>query len=489
MLYNRLRFFLHLSIMVLFVSGQAMAAETEASSDDVFVPTSGWLVGPASLLPPERGAGNMPCIMANQFDNGFTFRLSGGGNKLHAIAVDFRQPAFRPGQTYGVDLTAGNNFNQRINAQAYDPATLLINIDAHPALYKLIGEGAALGIQLGDKVLRFAMLGAGDGLRRVEQCYNGGSGATARQASAAAPAEALPAIDPSYSQAVGNGGAQTTDTTMLTGMRMITSPPPAPVGEATPVTAQQEVAPQPAAPAQPQVPGQAQQGQTVSADPQNGGQGDTPSLVDRMLAQASQTTQPVQPATGAIGLQAALQPKPPRAVQIAPAPIADSAKSGEATAVAAPSGPAQVEGGALARNWTDSTVRAPQGRDIVYGQRRAFPSTADQTETIPPETVAAATAGGSTQPVPPPAADRRWRAANGSNLKDILAVWANKEQARLVWMAGKDYQVPKNVSTQGDFESAVSGLLEQYQGEAMRPVGRIYRDPQSGQKVLVVEGG
>ena len=67
-------------------------AQDEAQAS---APTSAWLVGPASLA---ANIGNIsskiPCIVANQFSNGFVMRFSGGGEKLMALAIDFRQAVY-----------------------------------------------------------------------------------------------------------------------------------------------------------------------------------------------------------------------------------------------------------------------------------------------------------------------------------------------------------------------------------------------------------
>ena len=92
-------------------------AAASSAEDDIFVPTSAWLVGPATLAHDDKAA---PCVMADQYNNVFLFRFSGGGQKLYAMAVDFRQQAFTPGQTYTVKLGLGSKGDKLIGAQAYD---------------------------------------------------------------------------------------------------------------------------------------------------------------------------------------------------------------------------------------------------------------------------------------------------------------------------------------------------------------------------------
>ena len=88
---------------------------------------------------------------------------------------------------------------------------------------------------------------------------------------------------------------------------------------------------------------------------------------------------------------------------------------------------------------------------------------------------------------PPASNNRRWRAISGSNLHEVLDVWSSNANARLVWQADREYAVRRSFSLEGTFEQVAAGLLEQYSEEQVRPVARIYRDPDNNQKVLVVE--
>src|SRR5687768_11841605 len=92
---------------ILFLAVLAGAAfPAKADENMLFAPTSAWLVGSASILPQEPGDTlKFPCVMINQFDNGFLVRLSGGDEKIMAMAIDFRQAAFTPDNSYAVKIT------------------------------------------------------------------------------------------------------------------------------------------------------------------------------------------------------------------------------------------------------------------------------------------------------------------------------------------------------------------------------------------------
>ena len=141
----------------------------------LYVPTSGWLVGPASLAPASGNDTRMPCIMMTQYDNGYTFRFSGGGKRILAAAIDFRQSAFTAGTHYPLTLEIPPSFSKKVDGVAYNEAILMVTASgAQDAgdLYKALAESKEIRLGLGKKFIDFALLGASDGLRRIEECYS-----------------------------------------------------------------------------------------------------------------------------------------------------------------------------------------------------------------------------------------------------------------------------------------------------------------------------
>lgn len=98
-----------------------------------------------------------------------------------------------------------------------------------------------------------------------------------------------------------------------------------------------------------------------------------------------------------------------------------------------------------------------------------------------------ASAEGVSTAAAPAMAQHSWRALGGTSLEQTLRVWAQESDVELMWMAEHDFSVVKPVSLQGSFESAVSNVLEQYEDDNPRPVGRLYNDSSAGKKVLLVE--
>lgn len=86
-----------------------------------------------------------------------------------------------------------------------------------------------------------------------------------------------------------------------------------------------------------------------------------------------------------------------------------------------------------------------------------------------------------------PNSDVTWYGEKGQSLRYVLENWSNMVGTQLFWKAGQDYELPQTVSTEGDYTYAVQDLLEQFSGDAQRPVGHLYRQP-NGPTVLVVEG-
>ncbi|MBU0801034.1 MAG: TcpQ domain-containing protein, partial [Alphaproteobacteria bacterium] len=177
----------------------------------------------------------------------------------------------------------------------------------------------------------------------------------------------------------------------------------------------------------------------------------TNSRLAKMFERAEQGLQETRPAP--LPAPAALpQGSAPPMQQAAPAPQ---------RAVAAP-----TDAQALAQNW--------------LAQRAPTPPR--QVQVPAPQMVA--------QPVKATAQSvdmaREWNAQAGVGLREVLDSWANKAHARLLWQADTDYALPATLTAQGTFESAVLSALKQFEGADTPPLGQIYLDPVTGQKVLLI---
>ncbi len=165
------------ALTILFAMGLFSSPALAEDQTPIYVPTSGWLVGPASLAPgtEDEGRDKLPCIMMNQFDNGYTFRFSAGNKKILAVAVDFRQSAFTAGAHYPLTFDVPPSFSKKADGVAYNDAILMITAnDGQEAAdwYKAVAGGREVRLGLGKKSVDFALVGAADGLKRVEECYS-----------------------------------------------------------------------------------------------------------------------------------------------------------------------------------------------------------------------------------------------------------------------------------------------------------------------------
>jgi len=370
-------------ILILFPFLRLRAAEND---EPLLVPTSGWLVGSASVLPAGTGdkkEGGLPCVMVNQFDNGFTLRISGGGGAIYALAIDFRQPAFRLGESYRIGIGVPPSFNKTLEGVAHNPATLIVSTRDAEGFYQALRGGQALTIDMGGRAMQFALVGAAEGLDRIESCFAPGS--SFPQESVSPPREA-------YRMKSGNPEQS--------GMEKISAP------------GAEELLP-------------------------------LDGLPPNEQASALNT---ISPAAG----------------------MTEGATSPGANADQPPPGKTVTTSHRLAKTWASpENARAKNSK-------QAQP---------------AAQTGQKKTPIPQAGMERRWRVIKGASLREVLDVWTTQENAELVWMPQDDFVVPESFGIQGTFESALSTLLEQYGNEETRPLGKIYVEPGTGGKVLLIEAG
>ncbi|MCB9991278.1 MAG: TcpQ domain-containing protein [Rhodospirillales bacterium] len=390
----------------------------ETKDVELFVPTSAWLVGLATLVPMNDTGKGMPCVMANQFSNNFVIRFSGGRKRMLAMAIDFRQDTLQVGKTYDVDVEISPDYMTRLEAVALNNGTALINLQESGGFYDALKGGKYMYMTFADQPYNFALLGASDGIKRMEQCYDPGTAqpTQAQQTQSTPQPQAAPYVPHGFGEAI---------------------PPSYREKNAIPddTPASEAMMPGPLT----QMPGEEiqQLEQQVSA-------------LDDMLSQAEQKLASIAPAAGTPEPEAAEQPQPKQKQTVAPI------------------------GKPLAQAWmAPSTVnrRGLKQPDVMVPSQKAQPAAA-QLASVQSQAASM---------------ERRWRAIRGSNLREVLDVWSASAHVRLVWQADREYSVLESFSIEGSFEKVVASLLEQYNAEDVRPLARIYADPDNGQKVLVVE--
>lgn len=417
------------------------AAHAEAGA----VPSSAWLVGPASMS--AAGAGGVagiPCIVTNQFNNGYSFRFSGGGDRLLAVAIDIGQPTLTKGQDYDVEIDVPGEFFQLVSASAHDDRTLLISLKNMPDVYAALKKARNVAIRVQDgPSAEFVMVGLSEGFKRMESCYNGGgdgapSAPSQREAKAPLPAGVFEIKSTSGDKIVMPDAPIPAMDAPAPALPPVTAgaavPPMAPTGEMGALTP---------------MPGE--QGGGVSGDVVS---------IEKLLDRAADDNARAYAEAAGILAKAKQGENTGRAL---------AAKGIEPT----PAAPAVEEkvkevssGHALAGSWADPTVKRANPSDIVRGD------------------VAARTASGASSNTAP---GQRWAAVKGQDLRSTIESWGAQQGLQVIWMADSPYTVQRSVSFQGPLTGALSRLLEQFSNETERPVGRIYNDPTLNGQVLVVE--
>jgi hypothetical protein len=81
----------------------------------------------------------------------------------------------------------------------------------------------------------------------------------------------------------------------------------------------------------------------------------------------------------------------------------------------------------------------------------------------------------------------KWHAIRGTDMRNILQLWAREAGVELLWKSDVNFPVKQTVNMTGSFESALQTMLGQYEGDGLRPVGVLHKDPVSPRTYLVIE--
>ena len=461
-----------ISVLVLCLTALPARANT------VFVPTSGWLVGPATLADDDEG--QLPCVMMNQFNNGFVMRISGGGEQIMGFALDVRQNFFTAGETYELGIAIEPGFRKIFKAQAYDSATIMAATQDAPEFYKALLNAREMALGVQGKTVKFVMLGTRDGLERMESCFDpqGAAGPAPRRAAAAPPAADMSPTRAGMQTAVPPAPKEDSVAAAYRDLLMreegdkaaaVTAPATPAQDVDIPLTAKAQGQTMPPANTarRPQPPQVAQPAAVAALDkmePSAGGG----SRLDRIFAKAEESIRTQKPAAAstAPAMPAAPLTAQPVKPALRPAPAAP--------ARAFPA--ASYQGQPLLPNGMVPIVppAPPAPRQVQVSAPDALDAPIDAARPV-------------TAPAQAAAHSREWRAHSGTNLREVLENWSINAGARLVWKAQGDFTMPAGLTAQGTYESAVLSALKQFEGgDGVQPLGQIYTDSATGQKVLVI---
>lgn len=79
-----------------------------------------------------------------------------------------------------------------------------------------------------------------------------------------------------------------------------------------------------------------------------------------------------------------------------------------------------------------------------------------------------------------------WHGPRGSMLSELLENWSHRAGVELKWESDYDYPLEASVAYEGEYTDAVRMVLDGFTNATPRPVGRLYRSPGNGHRVLVI---
>ncbi|MFK7839241.1 MAG: TcpQ domain-containing protein [Bdellovibrionales bacterium] len=78
-------------------------------------------------------------------------------------------------------------------------------------------------------------------------------------------------------------------------------------------------------------------------------------------------------------------------------------------------------------------------------------------------------------------------ARSGNSLEDVLRRWSQQARIGFLWKTTQRYAVKDDVSmANGKYAESVQALLDQYNDDKVRPVGRLHVDPVTGNRTLTI---
>lgn len=404
-------------------------AQAQAQKVPVFHPGP-WEVG-STQLASARGLKPMklPCIISTEYDNGYTVRFSGGGNNLLAMAIDFRQEVFAQGRKYNAMVSIGDSYVKQVTATAFTNSTLIFNLRPMGDFYSTLKGGKQMEITIDNNAMKFNLDELAAAYDGFESCYNGGNAVPLKPIinEASVDAKMPPAAVPSVE-------------------KIAATPLPRSFDEIV------------------------QNSEPATAAPMKIA---TPRGPDAAPVAATQAVTPM-PARVSRNLEAVATPAPAEAPQW-------NARAGEDMKI-------------VLSRWADRAgydLDWQSQQDGKVAQDVALTgSFEDAVSQLLAENSAATGISGRFETADganPAAGSANWNAAPGASLQSVLDQWGAKAGVAIVWQTSMNAPVRTAVNANGNFETAVESLLDQYSADSARPVGRLNVDPQTGARTLFIE--
>lgn len=418
----------------------------------VFAPAAPWEVN-AGQLSNVRGLKpmKMPCVISTEYDNGYVVRFSGGGGKMMALAIDFRQDVFKQGKQYDTMVTIGGAYVKQVTASAFTPSTLIFNLRPIPDFYNAAQNGGEMEIEIEGNTLKFALNNIGKTYSELEGCYGGGNAAEpVKPVVAQGPAKAPVAdveseeIDEARTESIAKKPAAKP---MKEPAQKAPQPQP---------LSSEDIAAQPL----PKEVAQKKLPQSFDEIVQNGNE--EPPVQPTKLKLSQVTPKPSQNPAEAVDASLAPRAQKPAAnpVPRAPEDVAEAPAAKDITPMpAAASQPKPIVSRASDDGMSTTPPIKTQGAAMASAQQpiKGFvPMTPEPVAAAPlptPQPVAQAPT-----PITPPA-PTVWEAKAGEDMKIVLSRWAERAGYDLQWQSGQDGKVAQDVKLNGSFEDAVGQLL------------------------------
>lgn len=149
-------------------------ALAQTASVPQFNPTGSWSAQPTQLAS-VRGLHDvkLPCVLSNEYDNGYIVRFSGGGKQLLAMAIDFRQNVFQQGRQYDAMLSVGGGYVKQVKATAFTANTLIFNLRPLSDIYAVMKSANEMELSIANNNFKFNLAQIGAAYAPLESCYAG----------------------------------------------------------------------------------------------------------------------------------------------------------------------------------------------------------------------------------------------------------------------------------------------------------------------------
>ncbi len=156
---------------VLMASALGFGSMTaQAAVPSTFDLADQWSVAPASMDGQKDENGITPCVLANQYDNGFKIRFTGGQGQVFMMAIDFRQNIFAQGQAYPTKISVNGAQVAQKQGRAFNASTLLFDVRDIKGFGDALKGGQSLNLDVQGNVMNFSLNQIQPAMVRMEAC-------------------------------------------------------------------------------------------------------------------------------------------------------------------------------------------------------------------------------------------------------------------------------------------------------------------------------